>query len=242
MLVVGYPKSGNTWFCYLLAYCLNAEYDDLDDPGVHPQSDYERQYVKGGLAHKSWQEQTGLILKTHRKTVRPKGEPVVYLVRDGRDVLVSYFHYLQKFFPATFGRAVKGTIWSRLFRFGRPQHEFGGFLRCFAPKWADHVNYWLARNPDVLVRYEDLKKDPTCTLNTIFAGLGVEVAESVILEALDIFSFQKMSGRKEGAEDNKSFYRKGISGDWRNHFSAADLAYFDGKAARVMTELSYKEQ
>ena len=58
MYVVGYPKSGNTWFCFLLAFCLNAEYDDLDAPGIHPTNEYQRRYVKGGLAHPSYQNQT----------------------------------------------------------------------------------------------------------------------------------------------------------------------------------------
>ena len=51
MYVVGYPKSGNTWLCYLLAYCLNSKYDDMDDPGTHPRNEYQRRHVKGGLKH-----------------------------------------------------------------------------------------------------------------------------------------------------------------------------------------------
>jgi hypothetical protein len=29
LVVIGYPKSGNTWLNYLLAYYLNAQYIDL---------------------------------------------------------------------------------------------------------------------------------------------------------------------------------------------------------------------
>jgi len=56
MYVFGYPKSGNTWLCYLLAYCLNTEYDDLDEPDIHPGDEYQRSFVKGGLAHCSYEK------------------------------------------------------------------------------------------------------------------------------------------------------------------------------------------
>jgi len=240
MFVVGYPKSGNTWICYLLAYCLNAEYDDFDDPGVHPRSEYEREYVKGGLPHKSWQQRTGRVLKTHKKKIAGEvTEPVVYLVRDGRDVIVSYFHYLQNFFPETFRRTVNRSGWRRLLRFLSGRDDFAIFLRRFTREWTAHVGYWLNRNPDAVIRYEDVKSDPVATLKTVFAALQVEVSDQIIRDGLEIFSFGKMSGRGQAGEDKKSFYRKGIAGDWRNHFSPADRDYFIGKASAVMTRLNY---
>jgi len=94
MYVVGYPKSGNTWFCYLLSYCLNAEFDDYDVPGVYPINESIRKCVNGKLKHKSYQGHLGKILKTHwLKPLHKTNEPIIYLVRDGRDVMVSYYHY-----------------------------------------------------------------------------------------------------------------------------------------------------
>ncbi|MEJ2033659.1 MAG: sulfotransferase domain-containing protein [Deltaproteobacteria bacterium] len=242
MFIIGYPKSGNTWFCYLLAYCLNAEYDDFDNPGVHPRSDYERQYVKGGLHHRSWQDRTGPVLKTHKKYLKSgKDEVIIYLVRDGRDVIVSYFHYLQKFFPGTFRRSINGTGWRRFFRLIRRQDDFGVFVRRYAPAWAAHVNSWLDKRFHALVRYEDLKENPVATLHAVFTALQVEVPERIIREALDIFSFARMSGRSEGQEDKNSFYRKGVSGDWQNQFSSVDLDYFNKRAGSLMTRLGYEE-
>ena len=39
IIIIGYPKSGNTWINYLLAYSFNAKYFDA------PQ---EEQYISGG--------------------------------------------------------------------------------------------------------------------------------------------------------------------------------------------------
>ena len=240
MFIVGYPKSGNTWFCYLLAYCLNCEYDDYDDPGVHPRSPYERKYVKGGLQHKSWQHHVGRVFKTHKKYIRCEAkEPLIYLVRDGRDVIVSYFYYLKKFFPDAFLRTVNRSGWRQILRLFSQQNDFRTFMKRFTREWVSHVDYWLNRNPDVLVRYEDLKSDPLATLRTVFTALQIEVPDQIIQEAVEIFSFRKMSGRKEEEENKSSFYRKGIIGDWRNHFSPDDKDYFSKKAFIVMSRLGY---
>lgn len=226
MYVVGYPRSGNTWLCYLLAYCLNAEYDDLDAPGVHPSNEYQRRYVKGGLSHQSFSSQVGRILKTHALQVRRDGTPIVYIVRDGRDVMVSYYHY----------------------RYGtgkhQPLHEasppsFSEFLKRHVPDWMHHVSQWIKRQPDILVRYEDLRAIPTEVLASLFLGLGIEVQGRIVREALEVFSFRKLSQRHPGEEDRGSFFRKGIVGDWVEHFSEDDLRYFKETAGALMYDLNY---
>jgi hypothetical protein len=49
-----------------------------------------------------------------------------------------------------------------------------------------------------------------------------------------------MAGRKRGEEDQFSFLRKGIVGDWRNHFSAEAAVVFDAHAGSALIELGYE--
>ena len=63
---------------------------------------------------------------------------------------------------------------------------------------------------------------------------------SIIQKAVENFEFSKLAQRKQGVEDNRSFYRKGISGDWTNYFSEADLSYFYQTAGGVLDWLGYK--
>jgi Sulfotransferase domain len=247
MYVVGYPKSGNTWLCFLLAYCLNAEYDDLDAPGIHPTNEYQRRYVKGGLAHQSYQNQVGQILKTHcqGEELPNADQPLVYLVRDGRDVMVSYYFFNRAYFnPRNFSLAKKCLIKIRnLVRLGlnnrASQQDFSLFLHKRTKEWVSHVTTWLDRNPTSVVRYEDLKTIPEQTLQQLFQDLGVTVPPEIIQQALAIFDFKQLSQRQEGEEDRKSFFRKGIVGDWQNHFSADDLKFFQAQASQVMERVGY---
>ena len=55
------------------------------------------------------------------------------------------------------------------------------------------------------------------------------------------FSFQRMSGgRKPGKEDVSSHYRKGISGDWMNHFETDHIKYFKRNYNDLLLQLGYE--
>jgi hypothetical protein len=53
--------------------------------------------------------------------------------------------------------------------------------------------------------------------------LGSEEAAAIAEE----FSFERQAGRRPGEEDKRSFLRKGVVGDWRNHFSQEARETFD---------------
>ena len=54
--------------------------------------------------------------------------------------------------------------------------------------------------------------------------------------------FKKRSGgRKPGEEDPRSHYRKGVPGDWRNHFTAAHIEYFQEHYNEVLLNLGYED-
>jgi len=245
MYVVGYPKSGNTWLCFLLAYCLNAEYDDIDAPGIHPTKAEQRRYVKGGLAHTSYQNQVGKILKTHQLKQKFSTEPLVYLVRDGRDVMVSYYFFKNNYLYARNSSSVKKyllqirNLINSNFQTTAEYQDFSNFLRQYSDEWVNHTSLYLQHPPTAVIRYEDLKTAPEATLNKLFEKLEVQVTSDIIQQALAIFDFQRLSQRQEGEEDPSSFFRKGIVGDWQNHFSPEDLQFFQQRAAKIMTQLGY---
>ena len=248
MYVVGYPKSGNTWLCYLLAYCLNAEYDDLDAPGIHPRNEYQRRYVKGGLEHTSYQDKLGKVLKTHTLEIKNQDStPVVYLVRDGRDVMVSYSYYKNSFTQKSISWSSYKTILRQLYRLSiekltavKKDWVFSWFMRRHTLDWVNHIDTWMKKKPIAIVKYEDLKTIPEKTLEELMLKLGVQVDSEIIQQAVQIFKFENLSNRRTGEENKKSFYRKGIVGDWKNHFSSSDTAFFNKKASYILEILGYE--
>src|SRR5579862_3808690 len=88
IFVCGFPRSGHTWFQNLLAgvvFGANPEFahDSLIQDLV-PDVHYKRFYKRYG---------PNAYFKSHALP-RKEYRRVVYLLRDGRDAMVSYYHFM----------------------------------------------------------------------------------------------------------------------------------------------------
>ncbi len=121
----------------------------------------------------------------------------------------------------------------------------GTYARAFAQIWATELataQKFIDRNPGRTrqVRYEDIASDPERVLAGLFAFLGVEASKAVLTDVQGEASFEKLSGgRTRGDENRDSFFRKGVSGDWRNHLGEMDDAAFRRIAGGWMQRFGY---
>jgi len=217
--VIGFPKSGNTWLSYLLSYAYNLPFFNFGDPKGRPQKAWVDELTGGENA---WAALTGFdsVQKTHKypHDVPHQGGLVVYAIRDPRDVYVSYHHFM---------RSPNARIWGRLRYYilgllGKPRQ-----IEWFLEQWQRHLEIWLP-HVDVMVSYDRLLAEGAPYLVKCFQGGPGEMDETLAASALDQFSFEKMSGgRKAGNEKQGSFFRKGISGDWKNFLSPGEAAGFE---------------
>ncbi len=226
VFIAAYPKSGNTWFQNLVVgaiYGLDPEHvpdrlvQDLV-PDVHYKACYKRY-------------RTPTFFKTHHLP-RPEYRRVVYLLRDGRDALVSFWHHQQ----ALQGGAVD---------FLKMVQEGEG-LPC---KWHRHVEEWAA-NPFgasmLTIRYEDLQREPVRELARFCAFVG-EPRETAVLErAAAKSSFGEMRKREERfGWDNaawpkdKPFVRRGVVGSYRDEMPAEVLTAFLAEAGQTLRKYGY---
>ena len=53
-------------------------------------------------------------------------------------------------------------------------------------------------------------------------------------------SFEFVTGRGAGTENTQKFYRKGVQGDWANHFSDEDRHAFASLAGNLLIQLGYE--
>lgn len=54
--------------------------------------------------------------------------------------------------------------------------------------------------------------------------------------------FEKKAGRKKGQEDSKSHYRKGVAGDWINHFTPRHIEHFKARYNNVLLMYGYETE
>jgi hypothetical protein len=67
------------------------------------------------------------------------------------------------------------------------------------------------------------------------------IDESILASVLEAHTFDKMAGgRSKGEENEQSHYRKGKSGDWKNHFTEAVADAFHEAYGDVVVRLGYE--
>ena len=231
----GYPKSGTVWLCQLMSSILDLPY---------PQN-YMSPVAMPSVVH------------THMH-YRVNGPPTLYLVRDGRDVMVSFYHHrmrsldgnrnpmhakkLRRKLEKAFGKDFDPSD----VRHNLPKYirmEFAGEFNRLA-NWSNHVDQWTSsKNENVgVLRYEDLLSNGIEALGMAFEEvLGARFEPWIIEMAMRRFDFKRSAGRNPGSEDKSSFLRKGISQDWKNHFNREAANTFVEVGGDTLLRLGYEE-
>lgn len=190
---------------------------------------------------------------------------VVNIIRDGRDVCVSkrfhtlrmgtYYHgdeknkLLFQLNSSDLGRKVSRKLhhklgWFDETNFKKAEDDEPLFseaaLEKIATDWALVVQYildWQARKPEqmLLIHYEKLRAQPEVEVARILDFLGAGNSDETVEAIVDKNSFSKL---KSGA--NNSFFRKGTSGDWKNHFTEQDLKLFKRITGNLMERCGYE--
>ena len=228
----GFPKSGTVWLCQLLGTTL----------GVPYPRNYQSPVMMEAVIHAHWRWS-------------PRLPPTAYIRRDGRDVIVSlYFHFqramsldrnplrrrrLDDRLAHVWGEGDPADIRSNLPRF--IESEMTSPLASPLP-WQKHVADWWGRPGVSQVSYEGLLADPETELRRVVHELtGADPGSAVVAAAVRRYAFQHASGRAAGTEDRSSFLRKGVAGDWRNHFTREAGEVFDHYAGEQLVELGYAD-
>lgn len=230
VFLVSYPKSGNTWIRFIIANLIKS------DPGEEIDFHSTAKYIPELGVHNQFL--AGLprprIIKSHQ-LFNECFKSVVYIIRDPRDVYVSYYHYLKKRLPS--------------------DQSFSDFLReeTLSPsRWHTHVESW-ADMPNVkyFLRYEDLLVNPEAEITKLLNSLDgkISFASNEISKAVEKSSFSNMKkieqekGRYFLSESAKKtatpFVRKGAHGDWKNYFSKSDEEFLLEEVGDLMQKFGY---
>ncbi|XP_077995872.1 sulfotransferase 2A8-like [Glandiceps talaboti] len=246
VVVVGYPKSGTTWLLYLL--------QNIQDFGLMSLGNNTGQealfldwlivnpdLVSGSYGQLATEFQAGRLhiesprlIRSHLpftlfpwKQARDKNVKIIYTARNPKDVCVSMYHYYQKF---NYGKMA--------LEWNKTVEEFIKGKSVFGP-WLHHVTQWkeVGIEDNVLhMTYEDMKEDMSNAIRKCGNFLQVDLSDQDIQRIKMACSVEGMresihkciivdKGAFDG--DAKQFVRKGIVGDWKNHFKVAQNEMFD---------------
>ncbi|KAK9073591.1 hypothetical protein SSX86_007915 [Deinandra increscens subsp. villosa] len=238
-----YPKSGTTWLKALAFAIMNRTKFKIgvDSCPNHPlrtvsphdcvpfmESDSflnNPSYANGLMA-------THIPYTSLPKSIISSDCRIVYLYRNPKDVLISYWHFLNKFKDDV---STPTKLDDAFELFSKGMSAFGSF-------W-DHVTgYYKAslERPDkvLFLKYEDLKNGPENKVKKLAKFIGNpftqdEEYDGSIQKIIDLCSFENLSevnkGRKQSSKilSDDIYFRKGVVGDSFNYLTIEMIQILD---------------
>lgn len=187
------------------------------------------------------------FVKTHNRNATISGirliDPMftkgaIYIVRDPRDVAISYArHY--------------GTTPSAACR--EISHEDNGVVADrsnvtqYLGNWSRHVRDWTrAKGFKVhTIRYEDMKADPQATFEKLLGFIGLPVDQEKLERAVRFSSFDELKAQEaktgfiERSRNSDSFFYSGTLRQWEGVLTDDDLAYLTEQHGPQMKRFGY---
>ena len=160
------------------------------------------------------------------------------VIRDPRDIVVSLVYSVSlSHVPTPITLLLRDPLATAT---QRNKLQIGMFLLA---QWAEYLRSWkgYADFDNVhLTRYEDLIANLPAELARLGAFLQWKVPQSVLAAIARDHSFASRAGRDPGDENPFSHRRKGIAGDWRNHFNRDTAGLFEDVFPGLLTDLGYE--
>lgn len=251
LLICTYPKAGTTWVqeivdmiqqngdvvkCRRAPCYTRVPFIDLNPPKPFPSGLEEAEAMPSPRTIKSH-----LPVQLIPPSFWEQNCKVIYVARNAKDIMVSYYHF-QKMNK---GLVEPGT-WCEYFdAFQNGKVPWGS--------WYDHVKgWWDAKDSRriLYIFYEDLKEDPRREILKVAQFMDLELSEELLEKIILHTTFQAM---KENPMANfttlpsfifdhsvSPFMRKGIVGDWKNHFTVAQNEKFDQEYEKRMSGTSLR--
>jgi hypothetical protein len=223
VFIVGYPKSGNTLLQHIIAHLVYGVNESagrtlvhLITPDVHGNSHYFRMNDRS-------------FFKSHELPM-PKHRNVIYIVRDGREATLSYYHMMRNM-----GHRVSH------------QDVYSGKVTRFGGDWHEHVGKWEA-NPYqanlLWLRFEDLTSDKIGELRKMCEFLELDRTDRELAEVEKLTSLEHMKRverRSDWKKANESvfkkpacFVRQGKTNSFRDEVDPGVLADFELRSGPVL--------
>lgn len=244
VFLVSYPRSGNTWTRFLLGNLIH-QGEPVSFSNVEsrvPEIYFNPDRVLRALPRPR-------MLKSH-ECFQPHYPHVIYIVRDPRDVAISFYHHNVKAGNISDDYPMTSFV---------PRFIAGEFDRKFG-SWRDNVLSWISVRGDspnfMMLRYEDMKHDTAGALLQILAFLErcsfrkIDDTREALLRAIELSSPERMRAleKKEAANwvltkstrSDKPFVRTAKAGGWKSQLAPESVAAIESAWGDVMQRLGYE--
>ncbi|XP_033879046.2 amine sulfotransferase-like [Acipenser ruthenus] len=243
VFIVTYPKSGTVWTQQILTL-IYAEEDAAEFKTTYERAPW-LEFQEKGQDYNA--RPSPRLFASHLpyylvpKALRNKKAKVIYIVRNPKDAMVSYFHFHNimvkmektKDFSSFMDKYVNGKV--------------------MCSSWFDHIRGWYSHRDQfemLFMTYEEMIKDLRAAVLKICTFLGKRLEDSAVDKIVKQATFKNMKNDPRANyeflpedvmhKDRGRFLRKGTIGDWKNTFTVAQSEFFDKVFQQKMKDLPLK--
>lgn len=243
--LISHPKCGRTWLRFMLAKAIAVRLGDprhiVTDP-MEVVLNCNRRRPIIHITHDGVDDvPAGTTQRGSEHYRKYRHKKVIFLVRDPRDVTVSYY----------FERTLRQNETYTLREFIR--HPWWGAARTvdFMRQWYEHRHVPM---DFLLIRYEDLHRDPGAELRNLMGFLGFGDSSDHAIELAVAYSrfenMRKMSLSElqdydrlapTDPDDEESYkVRRGKVGGYIDYLSRGDIEYIEKQMLALPREFGYR--
>lgn len=167
---------------------------------------------------------------------------VLHIVRDPRDVCVSWSHFF-----GTDMAAVAESMADSNASIAAPSNQYSSTVKQSLGSWSGHTNSWLKQQdiPILTLRYEDMLSNPMDCFHRAAAFCGLNVSNAQLSAAIQHCQFSKLQAYEDAdavrwkPDAATRVIRQGQAGGWREALPAELAARIAQDHATVMQQFGY---
>ena len=234
--IASYPRSGNTWTRFLIANLM------------HPARPVTFANIEAVIPDATALSSRKLkrvprprLIKTH-EYFEPRYRRVIYLVRDPRDVALSLYNFRRKYRSVDDSYPIERYVTERF---------LPGDLDI---SWGEHVGSWLGTRMNqpgfLLLRYEDLLRDPPRELSRLASFLGIAASTETLSQAIERSSANRLRQLEKveheawvttkGKRADVPFIAEAVAGAWKRKLPEPSVALIESAWGHLLDLLGYE--
>jgi hypothetical protein len=236
--LVSFPRSGNTWTRFLVCNLMNPT-----DPVNFAQLESRIPEIYDVTDRNLRAFSRPRIIKSH-EPFDPRYKKIIYIVRDPRDVLLSYYEFQLK------RRVISDDCSLEKFLPRFMDSEF----EPQTGSWRDHVLSWIATRGGqenfLLLRYEDMLAHTRQESSKIASFLALDSSPDHIARAVALSSADRMRQLEKEqwrqwketkkTRQDKPFVRKAAAGGWKENLPEQCVAKLESAWGDVISSVGYE--
>jgi len=262
LLIIGHPKSGNTWLKVMLSRLYQVRYglpaNRLINTDEFALKNPEIPRLASSNGYYSYEGVIGDALEPDAPDSVLKHKPVLLIARNPLDIAVSWYFQFTKRQSAHKQELINHFIPHPIDRKTVEMWDFVRHSDIGIECLVEFLNAWERRIRPLergrIIRYEDMRADPLTTLKSVVDLLGADFSDEEIREAVEFGSFDNLRKLETGGffrqggmrlkdRNDPTTYkvRRGKVGGYRDYFTPEQVAELEDLVySRISPAFGYK--